>query len=100
MTPNTILSIQAGAEGRTDPTVPDVPPRFAAALDRGGGFSAQDAAGDRLPREERPDLHPPARAHRQGPQAAGGRAPLVSVSAGCVSAAFDLFLALRATLAG
>lgn len=66
------FSVQAGAEGRTDSTVPDLSPRSAVALDRGGGFSAQDAAGDWLPDEERPDLHPPARAHRQGPQTAGG----------------------------
>lgn len=71
---NTLLfsSVQAGAEGRTDSTVPDVSPRSAAALDRGGGFSTQDGTGDWLPDEERPDLHPPARAHRQGPQTAGG----------------------------
>lgn len=66
------FTVQAGAEGRTDSIVPDVPPRSPAALDRGGGFSTQDATGDWLPYEEWPDLHPPARAHRQGPQTAGG----------------------------
>lgn len=67
------FSVQAGAEGRTDSTVPDFPPRSTVALDRGGGFSTQDAAGDWLPYEEWPDLHPPACTHRQGPQTAGGR---------------------------
>lgn len=73
VTQNTLfLTVQAGAEGRTDAIVPDVPPHSPAALDRGGGFSTQDTTGDWLPYEEWPDLHPPARAHRQGPQTAGG----------------------------
>lgn len=47
VTQNTLfLTVQAGAEGRTDSIVPDVPPRSPAALDRGGGFSTQDATGD------------------------------------------------------
>lgn len=66
------FSVQAGAEGRTNSIVPDVSPRSSVALDRGGGFSTQDTAGDWLPYEEWPDLHPPARPHHQGPQTAGG----------------------------
>lgn len=63
---------QAGAEGRADSSVPDVPPCSSAPLDRGGGFAAQDATSNWPPGEEWPDLHTPAHAHRQGPQTAGG----------------------------
>lgn len=66
------LSIQASAEGRADSSVSDLPPCSSASLDRGGGFSAQDASGDRPPGQERPDLHTPTHAHCQGPQTAGG----------------------------
>lgn len=66
------LSIQAGAEGRADSFVPDLSPCAPVPLDRGGGFAKQDATGEGPPGEERPDLHPPTHAHRQGPQTAGG----------------------------
>lgn len=64
--------MQAGAEGRADAPVADLPPCSSAALDRGGGLAAQDAAGVRPPGEEWLDLHTPPHAHRQGPQTAGG----------------------------
>lgn len=63
---------QAGAEGGAHAPLPDAPPCATAPLDPGGGFSPQDAPGDRLPGQERPELHTPAHTHAQGPQAAGG----------------------------
>lgn len=66
------ICFQAGAEGRADSYVPDFSPCPSAPLDLGGGLATQDASGDRPADEERPDLHSPTHAHRQGPQTTGG----------------------------
>lgn len=86
------ICFQAGAEGRADSYVPDFSPCPSAPLDLGGGLTTQDASGDRPADEERPDLHSPTHAHRQGPQTTGGLFNFFFVFSTHVLAIFFLFL--------